>query len=205
MRDEILPATWDAIKLAEQAYQDGDTSYLALLYGCLLVVAILVVFLFEWRTAAISRTAIPLSILDAAVVLHYQGGPIIVRRLPLNSAAGNPESPFQVVLQASMEVRSAVAYASLIVVIRLCGPSLEVLRAKAQEVGKALLDDPDIANLQAEFQVLVPQVEVRVGRAGGSRKHRRAAPVAHRYAVRKACRSALVWRCAAPKSAWRRS
>jgi Cu/Ag efflux pump CusA len=70
VRGEILPATWDTIKVAEQAYQDGDTYYIALVCGCLLVVAILVVFLFEWRTAAISRTAIPLSILDAAVVLR---------------------------------------------------------------------------------------------------------------------------------------
>lgn len=48
-------------------------------------------------------------------------------------------------------------------------PSLEVLRAKAQEVGKALLDDPDIANLQAEFQVLVPQVEVCVRQGAAAR------------------------------------
>lgn len=114
----------------------------ALLWGCLLVVAILIAFLFEWRTAAISLTAIPLSLVAAAVVIKGQGATIntmvlaglaialgevvddaiidvenITRRLRLNRLAGNPESAFQVVLKASMEVRSAVVYASLIVIL----------------------------------------------------------------------------------------
>ena len=41
----------------------------------------------------------------------------IVRRLRLNRAAGSPRSAFQVVLDASLEVRSAVVYASLIVIL----------------------------------------------------------------------------------------
>jgi Cu/Ag efflux pump CusA len=41
----------------------------------------------------------------------------IVRRLRLNRAAGSPAPVIQVVLQASLEVRSAVVYASLIVVL----------------------------------------------------------------------------------------
>ncbi len=41
----------------------------------------------------------------------------IVRRVRLNRAAGSPQSAFQVVLSASLEVRSAVVYASLIVVL----------------------------------------------------------------------------------------
>ena len=43
----------------------------------------------------------------------------IIRKLKLNHAAGNPESPFKVVLQASLEVRSAVVFGSLIVVLVL--------------------------------------------------------------------------------------
>jgi CzcA family heavy metal efflux pump len=114
----------------------------AMLVGCALVVVVLIVFLFDWRTALISMTAIPLSIVAAALVLYYRGGTIntmvlaglvialgevvddaiidvenIVRRLRLNAAAGNPESPFAVVLAASLEVRSAVVYASLIVIL----------------------------------------------------------------------------------------
>ena len=80
----------------------------------------LVVFLFDWRTALISLTAIPLSLLAAALVLYYWRGTIntmvlaglvialgevvddaiidvenILRRLRLNRAAGNPSRPFR--------------------------------------------------------------------------------------------------------------
>src|SRR5205823_2153963 len=41
----------------------------------------------------------------------------IIRRLRLNRAEGSPRSAFQVVLDASLEVRSSVVYASLIVVL----------------------------------------------------------------------------------------
>jgi Cu/Ag efflux pump CusA len=114
----------------------------ALLIGCLLVVAVLAVFLFEWRTMLISLLAIPLSLLSAALVLHYRGYSIntmviaglvialgcvvddaiidvenIMRRLRLNRALDQPESAFRVVLKASLEVRSAIVYATLIVVM----------------------------------------------------------------------------------------
>ena len=114
----------------------------AMLLGCALVVVILIAFLFDWRTALISLSAIPLSLLAAGVVLHYLGGTLntmvlaglviavgevvddaiidvenIMRRLRLNRAAGNPLTPFRVVLKASLEVRSAVVFASLIVVL----------------------------------------------------------------------------------------
>ncbi|GDY07148.1 cation transporter [Planctomycetia bacterium] len=114
----------------------------ALFIGCGLVVVILIVFLFDWRTALISLTAIPLSLMAAVVVLTLSGATIntmvlaglvialgevvddaiidvenIVRRLRLARATGSTESPFQIVLAASLEVRSAVVYASLIVML----------------------------------------------------------------------------------------
>jgi CzcA family heavy metal efflux pump len=114
----------------------------AMLIGCLLVVLVLVAFLFDWRTALISLTAIPLSILGAILTLRTWGGTLdtmvlaglvvavgevvddaiidvenIARRLRLNAEAGSPLSPFQVVQQASLEVRSAVVFASVIVVL----------------------------------------------------------------------------------------
>jgi len=46
----------------------------ALLVGCALVVLVLLVFLADWRTALISSTAIPLSLLAAGLLLHYRGG-----------------------------------------------------------------------------------------------------------------------------------
>jgi CzcA family heavy metal efflux pump len=114
----------------------------ALLIGCLLVIVVLVAFLFEWRTALISLLAIPLSLLTAALVLYWRGYTIntmviaglvialgevvddaiidvenIMRRLRLNREAGSPESAFSVALKASLEVRSAIVYATLIVTL----------------------------------------------------------------------------------------
>jgi CzcA family heavy metal efflux pump len=114
----------------------------ALLVGCLLVILILGAFLYDWRTALISLLAIPLSLLAAGLVLRYQGGTIdtmvlaglvialgevvddaiigvenVMRRLRLNAREGRPRSNFRVVLDASIEVRSAVLYGSLIVVM----------------------------------------------------------------------------------------
>ncbi|MCH7685178.1 MAG: efflux RND transporter permease subunit [Planctomycetes bacterium] len=116
----------------------------ALLIGCVLVIAVLVLFLFDWRAALISSIAIPLSLISAVLILYYRGGTIntmvlagliialgevvddaiidvenILRRLKLNHASENPVSSFRVVLDASLEVRSAVVYASLIVVLTL--------------------------------------------------------------------------------------
>jgi CzcA family heavy metal efflux pump len=114
----------------------------ALLIGCGLVIVVLIGFLFDWRTAFISLTAIPLSLIAAIMVLTWSGATIntmvlaglvialgelvddaiidvenIVRRLRLNQAAEKKHSAFSIVLSASLEVRSAVVYASLIVIL----------------------------------------------------------------------------------------
>jgi Cu/Ag efflux pump CusA len=114
----------------------------ALLVGCILVIVVLMLFLADWRTALISSIAIPLSLLAAGLLLHYRGGTLdtmvlaglvialgevvddaiidvenIVRRLRLNRMAAQPQPAIRVVLDASMEVRSAVLYGSLIVVV----------------------------------------------------------------------------------------
>ncbi|MCF7976371.1 MAG: efflux RND transporter permease subunit [Phycisphaerae bacterium] len=116
----------------------------ALLIGCILVLIVLAFFLYDWRTAVISALAIPCSLIIAALALHYRGGTLntmilaglviaigevvddaivdvenIIRRLRLNRLAENPKSAFSVVLEASIEVRSAVLYGSLIVVLVL--------------------------------------------------------------------------------------
>jgi len=114
----------------------------ALLIGCVLVVLVLICFLADWRTALISSVAIPLSLLAAAMMLRYQGGTIdtmvlaglvialgevvddaiidvenIVRRLRLNRLAEPPRPAIAVVFDASLEVRSAVVFGSLIVML----------------------------------------------------------------------------------------
>jgi CzcA family heavy metal efflux pump len=114
----------------------------AMILGCLLVIAVLIAFLWDWRTAVISLTAIPLSLVATVVVLSWWGLTIntmiiaglvislgeivddaiidvenIVRRLRLNGLLETPRSAFDVVLEASLEVRSAVVFATLIVIL----------------------------------------------------------------------------------------
>ena len=135
----IDPAIFRPATFIEMSLQNLSR---ALLIGCVLVILVLLVFLADWRTALISSTAIPLSLLAAGLLLHYRGGTLdtmvlaglvialgevvddaiidvenIVRRLRLNRSSPNPLSPIRVVLDASMEVRSAVLYGSMIVVV----------------------------------------------------------------------------------------
>ena len=116
----------------------------ALLLGCLLVVLVLVAFLFEWRSALISLVAIPLSLMAAAVVLAITGATIntmviagfviavgvvvddaiidienIMRRLRQHRREGRTGSIGIVILEASLEVRTAIIYATLIIVLAL--------------------------------------------------------------------------------------
>ncbi|MFE5838740.1 efflux RND transporter permease subunit [Arthrobacter sp. NPDC056493] len=115
---------------------------LALLLGCLLVVMILSAFLFQWRTALISLIAIPLSLLTAIMVLYLTGSSVntmilaglviavgvvvddaiidvenIMRRLRQHRSRGGGESTASVVLKASLEMRSPIVYATIIIVV----------------------------------------------------------------------------------------
>ena len=107
-----------------------------------MVAVVLFAFLLNWRTTAISLTAIPVSILTTAVVFYFAGLSIntmtlgglaiaigelvddavvdvenIFRRLRENRALGNPRSVFDVVVSASQEVRSGIVYATMIIVL----------------------------------------------------------------------------------------
>jgi CzcA family heavy metal efflux pump len=113
-----------------------------ILIGSALVVLVLFLFLFNARTAVICATAIPVSLLSAVLVLDYfnvalnimvMGGLAIAlgevvddaiidtenifRRLRLNRAAAQPRPVWEVVLAASVEVRSSVVYATFIVAL----------------------------------------------------------------------------------------
>ncbi len=48
----------------------------SLVVGCVLVIIVLAIFLFNWRAALISSLAIPLSLVAAVMVLYYRGGTI---------------------------------------------------------------------------------------------------------------------------------
>jgi CzcA family heavy metal efflux pump len=112
------------------------------LLGSLLVVTVLFLFLYNARTAFISAIAIPLSLLAAVLVLEYLeislnimvlGGLAIAlgevvddaiidcenifRRLRENQALATPRPAYQVIYDASMEVRSSVVYATFIVAL----------------------------------------------------------------------------------------
>jgi CzcA family heavy metal efflux pump len=114
---------------------------LALLLGCLLVVGVLIAFLFQWRTALISLVAIPLSLMAALMVLYVRGDTIntmilaglviavgvvvddaiidvenIWRRMRERGDASGRLAP-RIILEASLEVRGAIFYATLINVL----------------------------------------------------------------------------------------
>jgi CzcA family heavy metal efflux pump len=118
-----------------------DNLTFALLIGCLLVVVILAMFLFEWRTAVISLVSIPVSLVAAGLVLALRGETIntmvlaglvisvgvvvddaiidienIWRRLRQARAEQSGESMASIVLKASLEVRSPIIYATLIII-----------------------------------------------------------------------------------------
>ncbi len=113
-----------------------------ILVGSALVIAILMLFLFDSRTAFISVIAIPLSLLTAALVLLEGGANLnimvlgglaialgevvddavidtenVFRRLRENRALATPRPIRDVVFDASMEVRGSVVHASLIVAL----------------------------------------------------------------------------------------
>jgi CzcA family heavy metal efflux pump len=116
-----------------------DNLTTAILIGALLMILMLGAFLYEWRTALISVVAIPLSLVSAGLVLHLRGTTIntmilaglvialgdivddaiidienVVRRLREHRKRGTGPSTARIILDASLEVRSAIVYATLI-------------------------------------------------------------------------------------------
>ena len=148
--DELRPGLPD-LQMDPSIFQAADFIDLAvhnlaraLILGSMLVLLVLGLFLFEWRTALISLIAIPLSLLTAALVLDARGATIntmvltgmviavgvvvddaiidienIVRRLRQARKEGSALSAGDVILDASLEVRSAIIYATLIDVATL--------------------------------------------------------------------------------------
>jgi len=119
--------------------QSIDNLTESLLVGAVLVVIVLLFFLYEWRVALISATIIPLSLMASLLVLNLRGVTInvmtlaglaiaigavvddaivdvenIVRRLRRLRKEGSTQSTASIILEASLEVRGAIVYASLI-------------------------------------------------------------------------------------------
>ena len=119
-----------------------DTVKEALRDGAILVTVVLAVFLFNFRTALIALTAIPLSLVISVIVLIWKGFSINVMTLSglaiavgmvVDDAIVNVENIFrrlreyfqrptsetstQVVLRASNEIRSSIVFATLIIIL----------------------------------------------------------------------------------------
>jgi len=111
----------------------------ALYIAAVLVILILFAFLFEWRTALISCTAIPLSLMTAMMVLYLRDTTIntmvlaglvialgavvddsivdvenIVRRIRQHRKEGRKVPMARVILEASYEVRHAIIFSTFI-------------------------------------------------------------------------------------------
>lgn len=114
----------------------------ALIEGGVMVMVVLFLFLWNFRTTFISLTAIPLSLLTALLVMNYfdlsintmtLGGLAIAigelvddaivdvenvfRRLRQNARAAVPQPVIKVIYNASSEIRNSILFATLIIVL----------------------------------------------------------------------------------------
>ena len=121
-----------SVKNVEEALRDG----------AIIVSAIMILFLMNWRTVIISLSAMPISLLGGLMILNLLGeglntmtlGGLVVaigsvvddaivdmeniyRRLQENQLQGNPVPPLQIVYSASREVRVSVLFATVIIAV----------------------------------------------------------------------------------------
>ena len=114
----------------------------SLVEGIIIVSVIMLLFLMNWRTAMITLTAIPLSLLIGIMLMRAFGlgintmtlGGLVValgafvddsivymencyRGLRNNQSAPNPKKPFQVIFEAFVEVRLAVVFSTVIIIV----------------------------------------------------------------------------------------
>ena len=115
---------------------------MTLLIGAILMLLALLLFLWNWRTAVISLIAIPLSLVTAVFVLYLRGATFntmllaglvialvaiiddaiidvenIARRLRQARQEGSDKSTISIILEASLEMRGAITFAMLIVLL----------------------------------------------------------------------------------------
>ncbi len=114
----------------------------SLIQGIVIVSVVILLFLMNWRTAVITLSAIPLSLLIGLLFMKALGlgintmtlGGLVVaigsvvddaivdmencyRGLRKNQAQGNPQHPLQVVYNTSVEVRLAVIFSTVIIIV----------------------------------------------------------------------------------------
>jgi len=136
---EINPALFRQANFIEASI---DNVVEALRDGAILVVVVLFLFLLNFRTTAITLTAIPLSFIITFLVFRALGVSIntmtlgglavaigelvddsivdienIFRRLRENRQLPRPKPPLRVIYEASLEIRSSIVYATFIVAL----------------------------------------------------------------------------------------
>src|SRR5471032_746139 len=134
----IYPALHRPANFIERALTSLEQS---LVIAAILILAILYLFLRDWRSAFITFLAIPLSLLAAVVVLDRLGMTLntmtlggfavalgvlvddaiigienVLRRLGENAKLAEPRARLDIVLEASLEVRGPVIYATAVVI-----------------------------------------------------------------------------------------
>jgi Cu(I)/Ag(I) efflux system membrane protein CusA/SilA len=114
----------------------------ALRDGTIMVIIVLMFFLMNWRTTAITLTAIPLSLVLTAIIFKIFGVSVntmtlgglavaigelvddaivdvenVYRRLNENTKLNNPKNVLKVIYDASTEIRNSIVFSTLIVVL----------------------------------------------------------------------------------------
>ena len=147
--DEIQSSLPKGVKINRQLFKQADfiehavhNVQEALRDGAILVTVVLFLFLLNFRTTAITLTAIPLSFVLTAIVFKWFGLNIntmtlgglavaigelvddaivdvenVFRRLRENQQNPEPRSSFRVIYEASSEVRNSIVFATIIVVL----------------------------------------------------------------------------------------
>jgi CzcA family heavy metal efflux pump len=133
----LYPALHRPANFVERALSSLERS---LVIAAILILAVLYAFLRDWRSAAITFLAIPLSLLAAMLVLDRMGQTLntmtlggfavalgvlvddaiigienVLRRLHENAQSGEQRSRLAVIRDATLEVRGPVVYATLVV------------------------------------------------------------------------------------------
>lgn len=134
----VYPALHRPANFVERALASLEHS---LVIAAILILAVLFLFLRDWRSALITFLAIPLSLLAAVAVLDSMGHTLntmtlggfavalgvlvddaiigienVLRRLGENAKLAQPRSRFEVIRDATLEVRGPVVYATLVVI-----------------------------------------------------------------------------------------
>ena len=134
----VYPALQRPANFIERALSSLEQS---LVIAAILILAVLYLFLRDWRSALITFLAIPLSLLAATAVLDAMGYTLntmtlggfavalgvlvddaiigienVMRRLGENERTDNPRSRLEVIRDATLEVRGPVVYATFVVI-----------------------------------------------------------------------------------------